>query len=429
MTTTWGILGPDKVANERRTRTLGLGAAVRAFNDLAVPGMGNVYFAKQLVLALLGVRVAQCIAERRERRVKARNIETANAIEALACLLGFQSNEWRPDERLRGRRKMREKDIPSFAEARKRSFYVTQPMRMSTIQPLKELRLVEASSERFNAFTVGEKGQNLIDAFCDECPHIRGKNVVERLCGWAFGDSGSFEKLAESLSPLKPLPDRLRQMMRGMVIHGDDTGARRRKAVLLWGEGYAGVPMQLSESRPPNLEEDHWNDIESGAAFFAVRDAALRVLDAIEETIGNQRVPELDVASPLLGNIEVCITELKNLAQAFVDRIHDRSPAKVATQFCNECLDAHHVIEHLVKRDDRALRLSGSKVIRGPVFRGPTDRNAGAAPAEDEESMENHLPIPDTLGTRSRRIYNMHLFSMDLRGSLSQYLEKQKGMQ
>ena len=37
----WGLLGPEILANERRTRTLGLGAAVRSFNDLAVPGLGT----------------------------------------------------------------------------------------------------------------------------------------------------------------------------------------------------------------------------------------------------------------------------------------------------------------------------------------------------------------------------------------------------
>ncbi len=34
---TWGLLGPEMLNSERRTRTLGLGTAVRKFNDLAVP--------------------------------------------------------------------------------------------------------------------------------------------------------------------------------------------------------------------------------------------------------------------------------------------------------------------------------------------------------------------------------------------------------
>jgi len=47
----WGLLGPETLAGERRTRTLGLGATVRSFNDLAVPGLGGVWFGKELLLA------------------------------------------------------------------------------------------------------------------------------------------------------------------------------------------------------------------------------------------------------------------------------------------------------------------------------------------------------------------------------------------
>jgi hypothetical protein len=37
--TAWGLLGPEMLASERRTRALGLGATVRSFNDLADPGL------------------------------------------------------------------------------------------------------------------------------------------------------------------------------------------------------------------------------------------------------------------------------------------------------------------------------------------------------------------------------------------------------
>jgi hypothetical protein len=54
----WGLLGAEILTSERRTRTLGLGAAVRSFNDLAVPGLGGVWFGKQIFLATLGVAIA-----------------------------------------------------------------------------------------------------------------------------------------------------------------------------------------------------------------------------------------------------------------------------------------------------------------------------------------------------------------------------------
>lgn len=39
----WGLLGHQRIGSERRTRTLGLGAAVREFNDGAIH-RGSVVF-------------------------------------------------------------------------------------------------------------------------------------------------------------------------------------------------------------------------------------------------------------------------------------------------------------------------------------------------------------------------------------------------
>ncbi|MEH6344647.1 MAG: hypothetical protein V7785_06145 [Bermanella sp.] len=40
----WGLFGPEKLESARRTRALGLGACVSNFHELAVPGMGSVWF-------------------------------------------------------------------------------------------------------------------------------------------------------------------------------------------------------------------------------------------------------------------------------------------------------------------------------------------------------------------------------------------------
>ena len=82
MSMMWGLLGPEQLGGERRTRTLDLGAAVREYNERAVPGMGGVWYAKQLLLAMLGIALAQKL---RERQINVSNITVANAIEALGC--------------------------------------------------------------------------------------------------------------------------------------------------------------------------------------------------------------------------------------------------------------------------------------------------------------------------------------------------------
>ena len=65
MSMTWGLSGPEQLDGERRTRTLDIGAAVREYNERAVPGMGGVWYAKQLFLAMLGIALAQKLRERK----------------------------------------------------------------------------------------------------------------------------------------------------------------------------------------------------------------------------------------------------------------------------------------------------------------------------------------------------------------------------
>lgn len=154
----WGLLGPELLPNARRTRTLGLGASVRAFNDLAVPGLGGVWYGKQLLLATLGVAVAEAA---RDRGAKVQNIEVANAIEALACWLAFNKTGWSRDARLRGNTKLHGKDDLSFRRVRQRSFYVTQPMRMATVQALPALGFVDSDSARFKAFRCSDAGSGV----------------------------------------------------------------------------------------------------------------------------------------------------------------------------------------------------------------------------------------------------------------------------
>lgn len=128
----WGLLGTDNIDLTRRTRTLRLGPVVRRFNELAVPGVGSMRYAKQLYLAALGIAVA----EKASSVKRVRNIEVANAIEAIACLISFEFNNWKRDSRLRGINRLRGKENILFSTARKQDFYVTQPMRMGLVQVL-----------------------------------------------------------------------------------------------------------------------------------------------------------------------------------------------------------------------------------------------------------------------------------------------------
>ena len=86
MSASWGILGPGSVESVRRVRTLGLASTTRLFNELAVPGLGGVWFGKQLLFSTLGVMVAEQAAQG-GRSVN--QIEVGNSIAALAWWMAW----------------------------------------------------------------------------------------------------------------------------------------------------------------------------------------------------------------------------------------------------------------------------------------------------------------------------------------------------
>ena len=423
----WGLLGPEKLANERRTRTLGVGAAVREFNDLAVPGMGNVFFGKQLLLAIMGVSVAERL---RETGMRVQNIETANAVEALACWLVLSRNNWMGDRRLRGVTKMRHRRDVLFEEARKQNFYVTQPMRMSTVQPLHALNLVVSESVRFNAFSTAQNGRNFIEAACDAFGVSYGqkRNVLEHLIGWATGaiHGLSSEVLRNALSPTEPLPGSARQVLRGCLIRGGSKDAIRRKAILAWVDRMiSNASNHVSWLEMPNeLDEAHWKDLRAGALFFAVRDAAIDLLNAVEAHMGSLENPRLELGNSMPADISGECVSLGQKAVRFLDLGYDPTPEQQAGSFCRECLDEKQVIEKLVKRDDLILRLGSNAVIPGPAFQGsPTADDQTEPKTSGKEIIDEPVASAALPENISQRVGNMILLSRDLHGKLTKWLE------
>lgn len=423
----WGLLGPEKLETQRRTRTLGLGAAVRGFNDLAAPGMGNVFFGKQLLLATLGIALAEKL---RSTGRNTRNIETANAIEALGCWLAFKESGWQSDLRLRGGRKMRGKRDLSYTAVRKSSFYVTQPMRMGTVQPLLALGLVESEAERFNTYRVAQTGHLLLDSFCDAFSEsYHSQSVYEHLFGWTTGNDRGIrtsEILREAISPIEPLPQPSCQVLTGALIRGDTEPAARRRAILSWVDTlWREEPEQISWSaKPEGLSESHWRDLHTGALFFDARNVALSLLDHIEAHIGNLEDKRLELGTSLPPRFCEIANLLKERANAFLEMNHDPTPGGQASTFCRECLDENHVVKRLVERDDHILRLSAHSVIPGPAFSG-----SPSTVGIEEQGLDDDTPIlPATWNSLpegiSQRIHNMFLLNIDVHGKLTEWFQE-----
>jgi hypothetical protein len=424
----WGLLGPETLHSERRTRTLGVGAAVRSFNDLAVPGLGGVWFGKQLLLATLGVAVANRL---QAEGFKVQNIETANAIEALACWLGLSQNQWQRDARLRGALKLRGKQDISFTIVRKRTFYVTQPMRMSTVQPLLTLGLAESIAERFNAFRCSDVGEQFIEESCSGFnPYNR--TVLEHLTGWASGRHNRVTtsvQLRSALSPLEPLPAPARDFLRALLVRGNGDDGVRRRAAIKWMDAlrqtrHASVAW---DTKPDTIADDHWHDLHIGALFFGARDAAVALLDQLEEIVGNRSDQGVSLADPLLPqSLGGELRALRQHAQGFLSEDHDPTPDRLARAFCQECAADNDavLIGNLVKRDGRILRLSEHIIRPGAAFRaGPgqsSDRARNAEEGETEVTLRQPIEWPEGI---SHRVRNLFMLNIDLYAELSGWLD------
>ena len=406
----WGLLGPETLPSSRRTRTLGVAASVRRFNELAVPGLGGVWYAKQLLFPLLGIAIAQVA---RNEGAKVNNIEMANSIEALACWLAFKSNRWGSDPRLRGRTKLGKGADLTFSNVRKRSFYVTQPMRMATVQTLPALGFVETENPRFNSFSLAQAGATFVELVCKNSLH---KNLVE----WVRNSADIWKTTrGQVLSPLLPLDADAREFLRdrlkiGGTIESQGDKIRRRNA-LAWMESIqrSNLPKSNWDTKPESIDETHWHDLVAGAKFFKVRDAAIQVLDALEAHIGNQtkvKAYSLEQPSPIDARL---LLELNNAANAFLDT---ENVDKDAVLFCRECAspDFAQVLRFLVTRDGQVLKLIAEEIKPGPAFRG---FNLGVDEVNEESDTPNSddIPLPDGISYRMR---NLYLLNLDLNDEL-----------
>lgn len=416
MSVVWGLLGPETISGTRRTRTLGLSSAVRYFNDRAVPGLGGVWYGKQILLALLGVVVAER-ARRKNPKFDASNIQVANAIEALACWSGFKNNsafDPRKDPRLRGKEKLpgKQADDFVFARAHKPGFYLTQPMRMQTVQPLPALGFVATMGERFNSFVSTQEGQNFVEAACKDRPYNR--DVVAHLVQWVLGQDGRVDTkaLCNALSPLVPLPDEAKRLLRERLKQGN---AERHNA-LAWIETLKGGRAKVTSGelqRPVQIEEAHWRDIQAGALFLPLHDLAVAALDAVEGDMG------LDCS--LKNGAEkakVQFQALKEASQKFLN--FDYKGRQDALDFCHQCVaEPVNALRALVQRDETVLRWDGEKIRRGPAFQGNAAREA-----DPTQEPIGDTPVPPGLSYRFRNLYRLNL---DLNGRLDEWLHPKDG--
>lgn len=406
----WGLLSPASADSVRRTRGLELGSAVRHYNEVAVPGLGGLWFGKALIWSLLGLRIA--------RETGNAPIPVANAIEALACWQEIRHGRG-SDPRIRGQQKLAAlpADFATYRRASGRTFYVSQPMRQGMTQPLLALGLVESSSRRFNAFWISTAGKVLLDESLKPYRPY-GTSVHALVSEWVGGGQRVHtSKLQEALSPRLPLPEFARSSLRNRLVDGtrDGSAAARRSAVMSWVKGLK-APSSDWRQRPTAITKPHWDDLHTGGLFFQTRDCALTLLDQAESVLQGVEGQRLETAvlAEALDTVP-----LSQLAAAFLARPEATLHPK-ATAFCQECVGGGAAtLQSLVQRDGRGLRLADTSIAAGPAFRGQASTPGTPAAEEGGVTSPERLTLPRGISARVRNAWALH---QDLEGDLDAWL-------
>lgn len=391
---TWGALSSEEVLSSRRTRTLGLAATVRHYNDRAVPGLGGLFYAMPLIWALLGIALCED-EEVRTSRKDIRPLPTANAVEALVMWLGLRGGA--DMSRGAGQRKLANRDDASFVALRRPGAYVTQPLRMRTVQPLIDLGFVRAPGQRFNHYRLDEPGIEIVESYTRE---------IRDLKRWVCGERDIPGSMSAILPQCQPVPSVRDIIERQLFLHG--AGQGRRRALSTLGKARARKLAAMT-SCPSALTVDHFADIRGGVAFINLRDAALAVLDKIELHLRSQPGNSAEI-----GNCTpAAASELANLREvaSLMLSLEDSSEGAAAHRFAKACLKGDpDVIRDLAASDGTVVILQGSNRIRAGHI-PPPDRSIGTS--EDNDAAEPTAFVPQL--PRIANFYRL-LEDLDLAG-------------
>ena len=422
----WGLIDPERLPTRRR-RTLELTGVIRHYNDLAVPGLGGLWFIKQIALATLGVRVAH------EVRSSAHSpIVVTNAIEALSCALAFERNRGMGDARLRGSRKLSGRKDLSFSALSKAAAYVTQPMRMAVSEPLKALGFVETPGSRFNSFSPARAGDDFVDAVFGQFKP-RGRSVVDYLIEWVRTDERTIDvrnrRLVEALSPDLPvIGTEGASTLREHLVRNSE----RRRNALAWIEHLSDGDRVDWGSRAASIDEAHWRDMVAGAAFNEARDDGIACIETVEAHLQRMHEPRLDLTRPLPAPVRETGEKWRRSCARFEVLAASKEGGAEAEAFCAEAREGRleDAIGRLVTRDADTLRWETDQIVGTAAFRarfglGPDAPSTEESQAEDISSLSSDKddsppdePEIDWPVGRSQRLPQLRSLSLDLRGEL-----------
>jgi hypothetical protein len=351
----WGTFALGEQLSTRRNQQLGLGAAIRHYNEMSVPGIGGIWFCMPLIWSLIGIKIASEIDGLPA-------IRTANAIEAKVMLDAIGRGD--TSNRILGRQKLPRQDIGrgSFKRLARANTYVTQPYRQACAQPLMEFGLVASNSARFNSFTLTDRGEAFLSPF---------DKSIRNLASWAKGNTRR-DDFTSTIAPESALPEEAVALLTRLIFN-EGKGQHRRQDIQSAFENLSAEEILGGEIK--GLSQDHIKDLRIGIALVRLRDLGVEVLDRAEDILRRKRdhrePVELDPDAALKSD------ELRDAVNALqhpnggLAGIANGGTHEEIQPFLRECEQQDRILFQLVKRDKSVLQLRDGKIVPGPAFDPP----------------------------------------------------------
>ncbi|MCT4608753.1 MAG: hypothetical protein N4A70_06055 [Pelagimonas sp.] len=351
----WGTFALGEKLSTRRNQQLGLGAAIRHYNEMSVPGIGGIWFCMPLIWSLIGIKIASEIDGLPA-------IRAANAIEAKVMLDAIKRGD--TSNRILGRQKLPRQNIGkgSFKRLARANTYVTQPYRQACAQPLIEFGLVTSNSARFNSFALTDRGEALLSPF---------EKPIRRLSNWVKGHTptGDFTSM---IAPESTLPEETVALLTRLIFN-EGKGQNRRQDIQRAFENLSAG--KILEGEIKGLSQDHVDDLKIGIALVRLRELGVKVLDRAEDILRRKldhREPvELGLDAALKSETLLdAINALQNPGGGLADIATGGTHGEIQP-FLRDCQQQDQILLQLVKRDKSVLQLRDGKIVPGPAFDPP----------------------------------------------------------
>jgi hypothetical protein len=414
----WFSPAPDAFSSTRLSLDFGLRGADLYFRDLVVPGIGRIWFARQLSWPLAALALQEGMA--RQGANAPRPSAICHGIEALACKLAYREDPDARSQRVLGRRAFgRDPDfeIRSFTRLRQAVNYVRNTHRQAATRAIVlKGGLGLARGPRFDLLKLEPVGRALADAFLSQRVGRGGMGLSDWLREWFDNKRdipGQPETLRLAVSPHHPSPVE-RELVRARLL-GTTTPASEKRRRLADALGTADELPDIESEVVPALREaghrDQANEVVAARAFGAMLDRARDTVGALTRAVQPARngVPVTTLADD--STLRSSLRRLRSSAENYTDKanvagITERS-SHIFADAVRAAADAE-AIRLLVQRADEVFALADGAVVRGGKFR-PIGGIDDAADLEDGTAAIE----PDRTG-RTFRIANLHALLRDV---------------